>query len=261
MPNLTTPFLHLGGTDIDKDMDDVQNWSIALIDELKYLFCNLDAGNCQEAAKVKAQNIDCTRMKISSAQIHSLKASKIKTGTLDVSDAVTIQGESEDARMVMNAQTLIFYETNEKGQEIPRICMGFDKNSGKYVFEVYNKEGQHEIYMDDDGNVIFSGTIRGGKITSDTDINVTKDATVGRRIILQDKNEATAGFEEAGVIAVGDGIMQMLAKNSRTINISTDGNIDLKGKRVTVNSKEVATQSDLNDMKEWISEHFQTKTE
>ncbi|MCI8404065.1 MAG: hypothetical protein HFE49_04100, partial [Clostridia bacterium] len=45
MPNLTTPYLNLGGRDIDKDMDDVQDWSIALIEELRYILCNLDAGN------------------------------------------------------------------------------------------------------------------------------------------------------------------------------------------------------------------------
>lgn len=160
MPNLTTPFLHLGGTDINKDMDDVQNWSISLIDELKYLFCNLDAGNCQEAAKVKAQNIDCTRARISSAQIQSLKASKIKTGTLDVSDRVTIQGESDAARMVMNAQTLIFYDKDEQGEEIPRIYMGFDGE--KYVFLVQNSEATQGIHMDENGNIIITGLFSTG---------------------------------------------------------------------------------------------------
>lgn len=252
MPNLTTPFLHLGGTDINKDMDDVQNWSISLIDELKYLFCNLDAGNCQEAAKVKAQNIDCTKARISSAQIQSLKASKIKTGTLDVSDRVTIQGESDAARMVMNAQTLIFYDKDEQGEEIPRIYMGFDSDSGKYVFEVYNKEGQKEIYMNDDGNVVFCGTIRGGKIESDTDINVTKDATVGKRIILQDQNEATMGYEEAGIISVNTGIMQIIAKNNRGINLNTGGNIDLNGNSVKINGMDI--EKEIKALKEKLAD-------
>lgn len=263
MPNLTTPFLNLGGTDINKDMDDVQNWSIALIDELKYMFCNLDAGNCQEAAKVKAQNIDCTKARIKSAQIQSLQAHKIKTGTLDVSDKVTIQGESDAARMTMNAQTLIFYDKDEQGREIPRIYMGFDSNSGKYVFEVYNKEGQEEIHMNDDGNVVFCGTISGGKIESETDINITKDATVGKRIILQDQNNLTMNYEEAGIISVNTGIMQIIANNHRSINLNTDGNIDLNGNSVKINGMEVATQADMGSIeksiKNWVLENFQQK--
>ena len=68
MPNLTTPYLNLGGRDIDKDMDDVQDWSIALIEELRYILCNLDAGNCMEAGKVQAKNIDCSKARIHNAQ-------------------------------------------------------------------------------------------------------------------------------------------------------------------------------------------------
>jgi hypothetical protein len=258
MPNLTTPFLHLGGTDINKDMDDVQNWSISLIDELKYILCNLDAGNCQEASKVKAQNIDCSKARIHNAQIQSLTADKLTAGTIDAGK-ITIKGEDEDGnKMVMSGKSLIFYEKDEKGRNMPRIYIGFDGQ--KYVFEVYNKEGNKEITMNDDGNVIFSGTIRGGKIDSDTDINVTKDITVGRRIILRDKDEASTGYYEAGIISVGNGIMQMLTKNNRSINISTGGNIDLSCGSCKVNGIEIATQADLGSIeksiKNWVLDNF-----
>lgn len=104
--------------------------------------------------------IDCTTARIKSAQIQSLKASKIKTGTLDVSDRVTIQGESDAARMVMNAQTLIFYDKDEQGEEIPRIYMGFDGE--KYVFLVQNSEATQGIHMDENGNIIITGLFSTG---------------------------------------------------------------------------------------------------
>lgn len=251
MPNLTTPFLFLGGTDINKDMDEVQNWSINLIEELKYILCNLDAGNVTEAHSVKAQNIDCTQARIHNAQIQSLTADKLTAGTIDAGE-ITVKGEDENGMMIMSGETLVFYEKDEHGENKPRICIGF--NGQRYVFEVYNREGQKEIEMDDNGNVIFRGIIRGGKIDSDTDINVTKDARIGRKIILQDRNENTAGYEEAGIIAVGDGVMQISAKNNRSINVDTGGNINLSCGSCMVNGKEVATQADIDELKEEIKD-------
>lgn len=164
MPNLTTGFPNISGVgtldNMYQDLIRIHDWAMELTDELKYMFCNLDAGNVMEAAKVRAQNIDCTRARISSAQIQSLKASKIKTGTLDVSDKVTIKGESDAARMVMNAQTIIFYEKDDSGKEIPRIYMGFDGE--KYVFLVQNSDATQGIHMDENGNVIITGVFSTG---------------------------------------------------------------------------------------------------
>ncbi|MCI8404699.1 MAG: SlyX family protein [Clostridia bacterium] len=259
MPNLTTPFLHLGGTDIDKDMDDVQNWSIALIDELKYILCNLDAGNCMEAGKVQAKNIDCSKARISSAQIQSLKASKIKTGTLDVSDQVTIQGESDDARMVMNSQTLIFYEKDKNGNEIPRIYAGYDKDKGKYVFEVYNKEGQKEIKMDDNGDVVFSGTIKGGKIEADTDISVNKDVNIGQYLnvgyittsVDENGNPKKEWSKESG-IQMGPYVSIMAENEGNNLVLHAFGRIAFDTGSVTKGGVEIATERDIEDLQRQI---------
>lgn len=244
-------------------MDDVQEWSISLIEELKYILCNLDAGNVTEAHSVKAQNIDCTKARISSAQIQSLKADKIRTGTLDVSDKVTIKGTDGSNTMEMNAQRIVFSDANG-----PRIVIGC--NGNKYVFEIYkytavtddngNVEldengnpkmiNERQIYIDENGDVIFCGTIKGGKIESDTDINVTKDAKVGRRVILQDEDEGTLGYEEAGIISVGNGIMQILAQNGRRIDINTGGNIDLDCKTCTINGVDILRE--IENLKEQL---------
>ena len=289
MPNLTTPYLNLGGRDIDKDMDDVQDWSIALIEELRYILCNLDAGNCMEAGKVQAKNIDCSKARIHNAQIQSLtadkltagtidaeeidvinmKAGNIATGTLDVSDRVTIQGESDDARMVMNAQTLIFYEKDKNGNEIPRIYMGYDKDKGKYVFEVYNNDYKKEVYLDDDGNAFFSGTIKGGKIEADTDINVTTDATIGNHLKFRDPNVVIDGNDIGAEIYIENqnSTFHIKTNNSRSIWLETAGNVNVsagnyiamtckdKDNRpdLTVNDKRILVKDDYDELSKEIS--------
>ena len=53
MPNLTTPIPpKLTGAAGD-DIKAIKKWGTALIDELSYIFNNLDAGNVSEAASVK----------------------------------------------------------------------------------------------------------------------------------------------------------------------------------------------------------------
>ena len=184
MPNLTTPFLHLGGTDINKDMDDVQNWSISLIDELKYILCNLDAGNCQEASKVKAQNIDCSKARIHNAQIQSLTADKLTAGTIDAreiivknidadnintgmlnSKLVNVGSSDSYGSVALTGDTLIFYEKvkdeNGKTVNVPRIMMGRDE-AHNYIFTVQSRDAKQGIYMDSDGNIVMTGLFSTG---------------------------------------------------------------------------------------------------
>lgn len=52
MPNFTTGFPRMTG-DTEGDVRKLGDWAIALVDELKWLFNNLDSGNVIEAAKVK----------------------------------------------------------------------------------------------------------------------------------------------------------------------------------------------------------------
>lgn len=138
---------------------------------------------------------------------------------------------------------------DETGKKL-KIKLG--DHGDKYAFAIYDNDGKPAIFMDEKGDVIFSGIVQGGKIESDTDINVTKDATVGRRIILQDKNEATAGYEEAAIISVSQGVMQILANNSRSINLYTDGNINLNGKSVMVNGMDI--KKEIKALKEKLAD-------
>ncbi|MCI8403896.1 MAG: hypothetical protein HFE49_03240 [Clostridia bacterium] len=84
-----------------------------------------------------------------------------------------------------------------------------------------------ENSMPEEGHAIFAGKVSGGSVESDTDINVTKDVTVGRKIILQDKNENTLGYEMAASISVDTGTLYINTNNSRAIELSTNGTIFL----------------------------------
>lgn len=155
MPNLTTPFLNLKGKDINKDMDEVQNWSVALIDELKYILCNLDAGNVTEANSVKAHHIDCSQARIKGAQIQSLKADKISAGTIDAGK-ISIKDTSGNGYMELFKQTLTFFENNKL-----RIHIGRD-DKGNYIFLVQNSDASQGIYMDENGNIVITGLFSTG---------------------------------------------------------------------------------------------------
>ena len=52
MPNFVTGFLKRSG-DAETDLNRIFGWTVELIDELQYIFNNLDSGNVVEAAKVK----------------------------------------------------------------------------------------------------------------------------------------------------------------------------------------------------------------
>lgn len=75
-----------------------------------------------------------------------------------------------------------------------RLLLGYDINTGKFRFAVYDADGNLAIYMDDNGDAVFTGNvtgstitgseinggtingaeINGGTITVDTDIHVGK---------------------------------------------------------------------------------------
>ena len=185
MPNLTTPYLNLGGRDIDKDMDDVQDWSIALIEELRDILCNLDAGNCMEAGKVQAKNIDCSKARIHNAQIQSLTADKLTAGTIDAreiivenidadnintgmlnSGLVNVGNSDSYGSVAFTGDTLIFNEKvkdeNGKTVNVMRIMMGRD-NANNYIFTVQNRDATQGIYMNSDGNIVMTGLFSTGK--------------------------------------------------------------------------------------------------
>lgn len=234
MPNLTTGFPKRTG-DLEADYENLYKWSVSLIDELKSIFCNLDSGNVSEAASVKAQNIDTTQARIKDAQINSLTADKLTAGTIDTG-SINIKNEDDIGKIEISGQSIELWEDGSV-----RIAIGRDEN-GKYVFIVQNKDQTQGIYMNEDGKVIFTGNIAGGSITSDTTIDVETDALIGRNIVLRDRNEGTIGFENAAVISVDTGVLRISANNHRTIELNTNGPIELKCSSCKINGYEVMTE-------------------
>ena len=111
MPNLTTPIPpKLTGAAGD-DIKAIKKWGTALIDELSYIFNNLDAGNVSEAASVKAENIDTSNAKIQNAQIGNLTADKLRTGQLNT-NLVTV--ESDFGNLSMSGSSIIISDNKEE---------------------------------------------------------------------------------------------------------------------------------------------------
>lgn len=209
MPNLTTPFLNLKGEDTGEDLKAIQEWSTALIDELKYILCNLDAGNVTEAGSVTASNIDCTKARIKGAQIQSLTADKISAGTIDAGE-VTIASEDVHGTMKLDGESLQMYDGNGK----LRIAFGQDED-GNYIFTVQNADETQGVYMDETGEVYMTGTLN------------AKDGIIsGKAVNIGEVAEPAINFSEASgttkaSIYLKDGAVYIEAEGLIFINTST----------------------------------------
>ena len=163
--NLTCHYPQRTG-DTASDCRALFDWAAALLDELRPLLCNLDAGNVTEAACVKAQNIDTNTARISQAQIGALSADKltsgsidagviqvknlsadeIKSGTLRLSQGMGIEGA--DGRLSIDPKGMRMYDAQGK----PGILMGQDSR-GKFYFSILNDRGDEGLTLDEKGNL------------------------------------------------------------------------------------------------------------
>lgn len=135
---------------------------------------------------------------------------EVFTGIL-YTEFVKLMGEG--AQLEISNNMITFCAAN--GKTMSR--WGFT-DTGKYVFEIYNGNGEKAIYLDSDGKIIATAEIRGGSITSDTSIDIMTDATIGNKLML--KHDNTIG----GTISIYDGsapTLNIRAEGSRPIIIST----------------------------------------
>ena len=80
-----------------------------------------------------------------------------------------------------------------------RLVMGYNPETEKYEFTMYNDSGNTTITLDEDGNAVFKGkitasdieggTITGARIESDSTIDVETDLRVGDNIYIGEENE------------------------------------------------------------------------
>ncbi len=168
MPNLTTPIPPKLTGDASADVAQLKNWGTALIDELTYLFNNLDSGNVIEAASVKAENIETTNAKITNAQIGVLSADKLTTGSLDT-EKVSVR--DKDGNLTISGSSVILKDRNRN-----RFVAAYNKNTGEFKFELYNESGQPTVSIGSGGNAVFSGILESARIFSSTIVGTDKNS-------------------------------------------------------------------------------------
>ncbi len=156
MPNVTTPIPPNLTGDTQADIKKLKEWGTALIDELTYLFHNLDAGNVIEAGSVKAENIDTTTAFIQNAQIGALSADKLVAGNVDTEKVSVSDGGNQ---LEISGSEIVIRDKN-----YDRFLASYDKKSGKFHFILCNQAGQPTVSINSEGNAVFSGQVESSNI-------------------------------------------------------------------------------------------------
>ena len=172
MPNVTTPIPPNLTGNTETDVRRLKEWGTALIDELTYLFHNLDAGNVIEAASVKAENIDTTSATIGNAQIGALSADKLVAGSVDT-EKVTVT--DQDGNLEITGSELVIRDKNGK-----RFEASYNKTTNKFQFALFNKEGNPTVFINSDGNAVFSGKVESSTIYASTIIGTDSTSYAGK---------------------------------------------------------------------------------
>lgn len=165
MPNFTTPIPPKLTGDTAADVGTLKRWGTALVDELTYLFNNLDSGNVIEAASVKAENIETKNAKISNAQIGALSADKLVAGSVDT-NRVTVSDSG--GKMSISGSQIVISDSNRE-----RFVAAYDKDSDKFSFVLYNSLGEATVEINNSGDAMFKGTVASSRILS-SDIESTE---------------------------------------------------------------------------------------
>lgn len=168
MPNFTTPIPPRLTGESKRDIALLKNWGTALVDELTYLFNNLDSGNVIEAASVKAENIETTNAKITNAQIGALTADKLVAGSVDTG-LVTV-ADSSGKLKISGSQITISDKYNQ------RFIAAYDPYDDVFRFELCNENGEPTVSINSSGNAVFGGVVESAEIYSSTIIGTDSDS-------------------------------------------------------------------------------------
>lgn len=114
----------------------------------------------------------------------------------------------------------------------------------------FTSNGSEVVKLDiQNGNATFSGTVSGGKIISDTTIDVITDATIGKTLKIVNGDNGNFFFTiSAGGIS-GDRVC-LQAANERTIEI--DGGAIYLGGAVFANGDKIATHQQITELEDRI---------
>lgn len=153
-----------------------------------------------------------------------------------------------------------------------RLIMGYDKASKQFRYEMYDATGQKTIYIDDNGEAVFAGSV-----------NTSKDIYVGNNIYMKPedlKNSKGIYFTQDDSITYGE-LAGMRIQSEKNIQMdSREGTliqvIDGDFKVVTYNgdailpndsylgiaasSRKIATIGDVNTLdsqiRQWVTDNF-----
>lgn len=183
--------------------------------------------------------------------------SRVFTGTLYsdlvqiMSDDGTLSIEGNIIQMFDNAGTL-------------RLNAGYNKNLGRYVFELYNSDGARTAYFDDDGNLTIRGIFKTGED------NEARTVIDGNGIQSYDANGQADGLFANSTLYNGDVHTLTLYEHGKElfkvfrgslgVHMSLDGDIFLICNGSTVNllktmmynGYEVANKSDIQNLQQQI---------
>ena len=160
MPNLTAPIPSKLTGNNETDIKMLKNWGTALIDELRFIINNLDAGNVSEAAEVKAENINTNNAKITNAQIGVLTADKLIAGNINTNN---VSVSDQNGNLEINGSSISISD-----QDNVRFKAAYNPDSDVFTFALYNDEGLPTVYINSLGNAIFSGMVNSSEIYSST---------------------------------------------------------------------------------------------
>lgn len=196
---------------------------------------------------------------IKTIQKNSGRANKLKTsyfhGTVNSTQNPV---ESDNKKLLLDGDLLII-----KDSQRDRIHIGNDEvdNKKQFVFLLYDVDGNPVIFFDEKGNGIFSGTIRGAKIESDTDINVNKDASVGQYLrvgyissYVNDEGKTIYKWsDESGILLSGYTSIKT-TNGGNNLAIGAMSSIELNAAKVMQNGKRLLNEADLDSLKAQIHE-------
>ena len=194
---------------------------------------------------------------LKTVQKNSGRANKLKTsyfhGTVNSTQNPV---ESDNKKLLLDGDLLII-----KDSQRDRIHIGNDEvdNKKQFVFLLYDVDGNPVIFFDEKGNGIFSGTIRGAKIESDTDINVNKDASVGQYLrvgyissYVNDEGKTIYKWsDESGILLSGYTSIKT-TNGGNNLAIGAKSSIELNATKVMQNGNRLLNTDDLKDIMEEI---------
>lgn len=155
------------------------------------------------------------------------------TGTVNITQNPV---KSENEQLLLDGDLLYIKDGS-------RVRIRIGNYNGEFVFIIYDTKGNRAVYLNEDGEAVFAGSI-------DTE----KDAKIGSVLYVQTTEHSGLSTEPAIRFLDSDG------NTAGEISCNENGYLRLtpqtsEGKVLAGNS-ELATKDDINGLKEWVSENF-----